>query len=92
MILAKYKKQPGETLDYDISYAEFFSNRTDALASVALVVPTGITGTLTTSADTAKVVVSGGTNGVTYTLTVMMTTTTGIVKEDEFRVTVKEIS
>lgn len=91
-VLGRYKKQPGETLDYDIYYTEFFSVRTDHLNTAVTTVQTGITlVSQTLIGDSIKIKLSGGTNGVTYKITVSMTTTTDIIKEDEFYVTVKEI-
>ena len=92
MILGKFKKQPGEVLDYDVSYEDFFSNRNDTLNNATVVADAGITvDSVDLNGELVKVVLSGGTNGVTYKVTVTMTTTIGIVKEDEFQVTVKEI-
>ena len=92
MILGKYKKQPNEVLDYDVSYADFFSNRTDTVASVTVVAQTGLT-VVSTERDglVVKTILSGGTDGTTYKVTLTLTTTTGIVKEDEFYIAVKEI-
>ena len=91
-ILGKYKKQPGETLDYDVSYTNFFSTRTDDIATVVATAATGITlGAQARLGKVFKVFVSGGTAGVAYKVTVVMTTTTGVIKEDEFIVTIKEI-
>ena len=91
-ILAKYKKQPNETLDYDISYAKFFSTRTDDIATVAVTAETGLmVGAKAVLGKVCKVFPSGGTDGVAYKVTVVMTSTSGVIKEDEFIVTVKEI-
>ena len=92
MILGKFKKQPGETLDYPVSYSDFFADRLDALASVVVTVEAGLTlVSQVTVNPVCNVVLSGGTSGNSYKVTLKMTTTTGIVKEDEFKVTVKEI-
>lgn len=45
-ILAKWEKQPGETVDVDVSYADFLHLRTDTIldnSKVTLEVPVGIT-------------------------------------------------
>lgn len=92
MILGKYKKQPGETLDYLVSYLDFFANRTDLIATVEVTPESGLT--LVSTAINAKsvtIVLSGGSNAVSYKVTIVMTTTSGIVKEDEFYITIKEI-
>jgi len=91
-VLGKHKKQPGETLDYDVSYTDFFSTRTDSLASAVVTADSGITIVdYEPFGNLVNIVLSGGTNGVKYKITVVMTTTTDIIKEDEFFVTVKEI-
>lgn len=92
MMLGKFKKQPGETLDYPVSYSDFFSTRSDALALVVATAEAGITlVSQVTAGQTCNVVLSGGVDGLSYKITLRMTTTSGIVKEDEFRVTVKEV-
>lgn len=91
-VLGRYKKQPNETLDYDVSYAKFFSKRTDDIATATATAETGLTvGTNTVLGKIYKIFLSGGTNGQTYKVTVVMTSTTGVIKEDEFYVTIKEI-
>jgi len=91
-ILGKYKKQPSETLDYDVSYASFFSTRTDDIATVSATAETGLTiGAQARLDKVLKVFISGGTDGASYKVTVVMTTTTGVIKEDEFVITIKEI-
>lgn len=92
MILGKYKKQPNEVLDYDISYDDFFANRTDTIFSVVVTAQAGLTVVSTVrNGLTVKTILSGGADGTSYKVTVTLTTTTGIVKEDEFYVAVKEI-
>lgn len=91
-VLGKYKKQPAEKLDYDVTYDDFFVNRTDALQGVVVTADAGITlATPVVSGNNVKLFLSGGTEGITYEITLRMTTTTGVIKEDEFRVTIKEI-
>ena len=93
MILATYDKQPGETMDYDIIYTDFFSTRSDTPASVTGTVDAGITlvsTTLNVGTKTVKCTLLGGTSNVTYKVTVRLTTSGGIIKEDEIRIRVKE--
>jgi len=79
-------------LDYDISYEKFFSTRTDSIATVVVTAETGITvGPQAVIDMVCKVFLSGGIEGATYKATVVMTSTTGVIKEDEFIVTIKEI-
>lgn len=94
-IIGKFEKQPAEILDYDVDYTEWFSNRTDEPAAadpIETIVESGITlvdATLT--GLVVKVVLSGGTAGTRYKITVRMTTVAGLVKEADFTVTVKEV-
>lgn len=90
-ILARFTKQPTEILDYDVDYGEWFSNRGDLPVSHTVVVPAGIT--LQNSQRTGnvvKLVLSGGSDGASYKITVRLTTDTGLVKEADFVVKVKE--
>ena len=90
-IYGKFEKQPGETLDYDILLADWFSNRTDSIQSYVVTVPTGITkASDTVSGTTIRVLLSGGTVGEKYKITTTVTTTTGVIKEVDFVVSVKE--
>lgn len=92
MMLGKFKKQPGETLDYPVSYSDFFAGRSDSLTSVEVTAEAGITLiSQVVDGQVCRVVLSGGTDDVTYKITLRMRTTTGIIKEDEFRLSVKEI-
>lgn len=91
-ILGRFVKQPDEVLDYDVDYTDWFTNRTDTPSSFAVVAETGIT--LDSSSRTGKVVkvvLSGGTSGRSYKITVRLTTSTGIVKEADFVVKVKAV-
>lgn len=93
-ILGRRIKQSGETLDYDVSFEDWFENRSDAPASHTAAAETGLT--LVTSSMTGnvvRVVVSGGTNGETYKVTVVLTTNaaTPIIKEAEFTVRIKDV-
>lgn len=90
-VLGKFIKQPNEILDYDVDYSDWFTNRSDTPASITVEVEPGITlvgSSLTGSV--AKVALSGGVDGNTYTITVRMTTDSGMVKEADFQVKVKE--
>lgn len=94
-IVGKFQKQPSEILDYDVDYTDWFSNRIDTPASVnpvAIVAEAGITvvGSSITG-DIVKVILSGGTSGTKYKITVRLTTASGLLKEADFTVTVKEI-
>ena len=99
MIIGTVIQQPGETLDYDILYTPFFYDYTTNAATdsitldgfsvkVSPVGPTSIGFRL--SDDRAKVWLSGGVSGVTYTVTVTMTSVNNRVKEDEILMIVEE--
>lgn len=91
-LLGKFIKQPGETLDYDVDFSQWFSNRTDSPQSHTVVAEAGIT--VVSSAmigPVAKVVLSGGTHDATYKVTVRLTTTAGLLKEADFQVKIKEV-
>lgn len=91
-ILGRFVKQPDEVLDYDVDYTDWFTNRDDVPSSYVAVAETGIV--IDSSARTdnvVKVVLSGGTAGRSYKVTVRLTTDTGIVKEADFIVKVKAV-
>ena len=91
-ILGRFQKQPGETLDYDVDYTDWFSNRTDTPASCVVTAEAGLTKVSDArTGNVVKIVLSGGTDGTKYKVTVRMTTTTGMVKEADFTVTIKEV-
>lgn len=90
--LGRFEKQPAEILDYDVDYSEWFADRDDTPESFTTVVPAGVT--LVSSqllGQVVKLVIGGGTAGATYKITVRLTTATGLVKESDFSVKVKEV-
>lgn len=90
--LGKKVKQPGETLDYDVDFTDWFSTRADAPSSFTVTADTGITeGTHVLNGNVVKVWLSGGTDGQQYQVNVKMTTTSGAVKEADFIVKVKAV-
>jgi len=93
-ILGRYSKQPGDALDYDVDYTEWFSNRADAPLSFDVVADAGITIDNTMLiGNVVRVTLSGGTSGRSYKITVRLTTNAGVanVKEADFVVRVKEV-
>ncbi len=93
MILGNFTKQPVDVVDYDIDYSEWLTNG-DNLQSATLGVEPAtslVIDSVFVNDPRIKIWVSGGTNGVTYKLTVTATTTDGRVKQDEFRIKVKDI-
>lgn len=91
-ILGTINKQPREILDFDIDYSTVLAGRSDSIASQSSeVTPAGLTLVNTTrSGNVVKVVVGSGTDTVLYKVTVLATTATGLVYEDEVNVLVGE--
>lgn len=94
-ILGIVNKQPREVIDFDISYADALAGRTSTLATaISEVSPTGLTlvDTIIVSATKkTKVIISGGTTGTTYKVTVLTSTDDGLTLEDEVTVIVEEV-
>jgi len=94
-----FKKQPSEIIDYMGDMIEYFEELdSDFISSttdiVATVLPAGLTlgSTVLVNGgfDGFKQWVSGGTDGVTYIVTFVITTNVGRVEETEIKVKVKE--
>jgi len=79
MSLAWDAKDPGETLDYDIYWLPRLAADTITASSWAITVGDGALSIVSSSFTTtrAKVILSGGTLGTTYTLTNTVTTAIG---------------
>lgn len=91
-IIGRDTKQPDEHLDYDVDFSEWFEGRTDSPASFTASVPTGLTlDSSGLSGDKVRLVLSGGTDGEQYKVTVLLTTTDLIVKEADFIIKVKAV-
>lgn len=93
-LIGRQVKQSGETLDYDVSFEDWFENRSDAPASHTVTADTGITvATSSLTGEVVRVVLSGGTDGETYKITVQLTTNaaTPIIKEADFTVRIKDV-
>jgi hypothetical protein len=91
-VLGKFDKQPAEILDYDVDFTDWFTNRTDAPSSHVATADDGITiVSATRSGNVVKVILSGGTSGTSYKITVRLTTTAALVKEADFVVKIKEV-
>lgn len=90
MIQAKWVKQPGETLDYEIDFSKWAEGRSDTASSVA-VTATGLTVVESVlSGWVARVTLAGGTDGQKYKVTVRLTTSTGRIREYDFQINVRE--
>jgi hypothetical protein len=92
MLLSTFDKQPSDTLDYNIDYSEWIEDD-DAPASATV----SVTGTGLEHENTeilgkvVRVWLSAGDDGTTYTVTVTTTTVFGRVRQDEFKIKVKEV-
>lgn len=92
MILGNFTKQPVDVLDYDVDYSEWLSDNDNVQSAEISVTPTGLTvDSHFVNDPRVKINLSGGTDGVTYKVTVTATTTDGRIKQDEFKIKVKEI-
>lgn len=91
-IIGSFSKQPREVHDYLVQLAPFFSNRGDELASYQVLMPTGITLLNDQVVGTDIVLlISGGTSGTTYKVQILVTTTTGVITENEINIAVLEV-
>lgn len=92
-LLGSFTKQPREVLDFDISYATVLAGRSDTITGVTVeVTPAGLTlGTPVVTAGVAKVKVSDGTDGISYKVTALATSSATLVYEDEITVLVEEV-
>lgn len=91
--LGKVTKQPNETLDYYVSFDEWFVGRSDAAVDYEVEVQTGLTLDDDSRVDnTVRIVLSGGTDSNQYKVTVRMITnaTPPIIREGDFIVKVRE--
>jgi hypothetical protein len=91
-ILGQFPKQPGEILDYDISFADWLLERGDSIQSLQVAASEGIT--IESSAHNAgivKVWISGGTHGRKYKVTAAVETLGGRRKEGDIEIAVKEL-
>lgn len=77
-------KQPAENLDYDFDFTNAFPSGDNISTATVNATPTGLTlGTKTISGQIVKQWISGGTDGVTYKITVTATSVTGRIRELE---------
>jgi hypothetical protein len=92
-ILGRFTQQPNETIDYDIDYSDFYAGRSDAPASSPVNVSVPSTVQLlsaTMNGMVVKIVLTAVPTG-RHKITVLQTTNAGMVKEDEFYVTGKDV-
>jgi hypothetical protein len=95
-------KQPVERVDYDIDYSEWLTANDNVESVVVTVFPdeSAITPvppdklhvlTVVVIDPIVKLWIEGGRNGVTYKVSLTMTTADGRIKQDEFKLKVKDI-
>ncbi|MBP9155855.1 MAG: hypothetical protein KBF48_12995 [Xanthomonadales bacterium] len=105
-ILGVVMKQPAEVIDFDIDYSEYFLQLSggDTISTVTAVIssgndgggddlvlgPGGLPETVLVGDDKGKVWIGAGVDGVTYKITVTMTSTAARVREHDVRIIVKE--
>ncbi len=91
-ILGRFSKQSTETLDYDVDYTDWFVGRTDTPSTFTSTAEAGITIVSSSlSGKVVKTILSGGTDGSSYKVTVRLTTSSGIIKEADFVVKIKDV-
>ncbi len=93
-ILEKFTKQPAEVKHYDVHFTDFLAALGDSVQSTPVVVAdVGVTQPYPASIldGVVKVWIAGGTSGVSYKVTITLTTVAGWVEQQEFMVKVKEI-
>lgn len=91
--MISFPQQPSERLDYDVDLSEELPSTDTIVSAVPSVSPVGLTLGTTAINNTTKVVkqwISGGTNGIVYEVTVLITTSEGRTIEENFKVKVRE--
>ena len=88
--MTTYTQQPSEVLDYDIDLTDWLATG-DTVSGSTVTAETGLTVTIANEdTSTPKVWCSGGTDGTTYKVTVLITTSGGRTKEVDFKIKVRE--
>lgn len=93
-ILGRYYKQPDEALDYDVDFTDWFVDRADSPASFVVELEAGadlVVDSSNRSGNVVRIILSGGTSGTSYKVTVRLTTTDLVTKEADFIVKVKAV-
>ena len=91
MILGTFIKQPADITDYDVEYQEWLPVGDSLLSTQVTVSPDTITIQAARVVDQrVNIWLAGGAAGTTYKFTVTTTTTQGRVRQDEFRVKIKD--
>lgn len=93
--LGKFEKQPQEQLTYEVDYSDWFANRSDAPSSFTVSAASGLTVVDSTRVGKSiYVTVSGGVDGASYGVSVLLTTDSVPlnIKEANFTVKVKDVA
>ena len=92
MKLGTKTKQPGERRSYTINYDDAMTDDDTVLTAVLKTAPPVelTVNQITVISPRVRFFVSGGTDGVSYKLTFVVTTNDGVVFEDEVTIKVKE--
>lgn len=90
-VLGSFIKQPIEVQDYVIDFSTWLTGLNDTVQSHTVAADTGIVvDSSVMTGGAVQIWLSGGTNGVTYKITVTLTTVQGRVKQSEFKIKVKD--
>jgi hypothetical protein len=92
-LLGTVTKQSREVLDFDIDYSTVLAGRSDSIVSqTAEVTPSGLTvDSITRLGSVVKVTYSGGINSNLYKITVLATSSVGLVYEDEVNILISDV-
>lgn len=87
-VAAQFLKDPNATLDFSVDWSRWLQTN-ETISAVTWTVATGITNTLTSNTNTAATIwLSGGTAGVTYSITCKITTNQTRIDQRTFSVAV----
>lgn len=89
-VLALITQQPGDILDYDIDFSEWFPVGDVVIGATVLALPVGLTVGYALQAPRVKVWIRGGVVGQTYKVTITASTSDGRAKETELKVKIKD--
>lgn len=85
-----FTKQSTELLDYKLDFSEWLAGG-DTISSTDETIPDGLTlDKKVTDSTMVTLFIKGGTDGETYKVTSKVTTTSGLIKEVDFQIKVKD--
>lgn len=92
MSIPSFSKQPAEVLPVNFTFADWLASHGASYQSHVATADAGINVDSSSHlAGVVQVVLSGGSDGTKYKVTVKMTTTTGLVREADCYMKVKEL-